>query len=173
MASTKRHLTKKLENLDWKLDEQKEISKLIATDVNEVKSNLNQIGFDIDLINQMVSGLEGKIELLEGKQDVTNAGLWYLCQFAGGAKDELNTKLFQDVGAKLTDTLKYEEKSLKGLQFLTESNEPNPTEKSTIYSQKINAGENPAKSVSTIKPRIHRSYPVGISWTRDILGPGL
>lgn len=28
-------------------------------------------------------------------QDVTNAGLWYLCQFAGGAKDELNTKLFQ------------------------------------------------------------------------------
>lgn len=173
LASTKRHLTKKLENLDWKLDEQKEISKLIATDVNEVKSNLNQIGFDIDLINQMVSGLEGKIELLEGKQDVTNAGLWYLCQFAGGAKDELNTKLFQDVGAKLTDTLKYEEKSLKGLQFLTESNEPNPTEKSTIYSQKINAGENPAKSVSTIKPRIHRSYPVGISWTRDILGPGL
>lgn len=28
-------------------------------------------------------------------QDMTNAGLWYLCQFAGGAKDEMNNKLFQ------------------------------------------------------------------------------
>ncbi|KAF7145628.1 hypothetical protein RHSIM_Rhsim04G0046400 [Rhododendron simsii] len=214
LASTKRHLTKKLENLDWKLDEQKEISKLITNDVgdivlvSEAKSNLNQIGYDIDIINQMLSGLEGKIELLESKQvgwllssgsvrtvmpsmysiwlmfgyffifystqDMTNAGLWYLCQFAGGAKDEMNTKLFQDVGAKLTDSsVKYEEQSLKGLQFLTEFNEPNAIEKSTINSQKIDASDIPAKSVSTTKTRIHRSYPVGISWTRGILGPGL
>lgn len=174
LASTKRHLTKKLENLDWKLDEQKEISKLITNDVSEAKSNLNQIGYDIDIINQMLSGLEGKIELLDSKQDMTNAGLWYLCQFAGGAKDEMNNKLFQDVGAKLTDSsMKYEEQSLKGLQFLTESNEPNAIEKSTINSQKIDVSDIPAKSVSTTKTRIHRSYPVGISWTRDILGPGL
>nr|GMD01553.1 hypothetical protein F511_15699 [Ipomoea batatas] len=33
LASTKRHLSKRLENLDWKLDEQKETSKLIANDV--------------------------------------------------------------------------------------------------------------------------------------------
>ncbi|KAI8558184.1 hypothetical protein RHMOL_Rhmol04G0070000 [Rhododendron molle] len=189
LASTKRHLTKKLENLDWKLDEQMEISKLVTNDVgdivygsdldtrglvSEAKSNLNQIGYDIDIINQMLSGLEGKIELLENKQDMTNAGLWYLCQFAGGAKDEMNSKLFQDVGAKLTDSsVKYEEQSLKGLQFLTESNEPNAIEKSTINSQKIDASDIPAKSVATTKTRIHRSYPVGISWTRDILGPGL
>ncbi|KAG5551649.1 hypothetical protein RHGRI_009916 [Rhododendron griersonianum] len=122
----------------------------------------------------MLSGLEGKIELLDSKQDMTNAGLWYLCQFAGGAKDEMNNKLFQDVGAKLTDSsMKYEEQSLKGLQFLTESNEPNAIEKSTINSQKIDVSDIPAKSVSTTKTRIHRSYPVGISWTRDILGPGL
>ncbi|XP_058210554.1 uncharacterized protein LOC131322961 [Rhododendron vialii] len=174
LALTKRHLTKKLENLDWKLDEQKEISKLITNDVSEAKSNLNQIGYDIDIINQMLFGLEGKIELLESKQDMTNAGLWYLCQFAEGAKDEMNTKLFQDVGAKLTDSsVKYEEQSLKGLQFLTESNKPNAIEKSTINLQKIDASDIPAKSVSTTKTRIHRSYPVGISWTRDILGPGL
>lgn len=61
----------------------------------------------------------------------------------------------------------------QGLQFLTESNEPNAIEKSTINSQKIDVSDIPAKSVSTTKTRIHRSYPVGISWTRDILGPGL
>ncbi|KAG5551651.1 hypothetical protein RHGRI_009916 [Rhododendron griersonianum] len=157
------------------------VSEALA--VSEAKSDLNQIGYDIDIINQMLSGLEGKIELLDSKQDMTNAGLWYLCQFAGGAKDEMNNKLFQvrfflligqDVGAKLTDSsMKYEEQSLKGLQFLTESNEPNAIEKSTINSQKIDVSDIPAKSVSTTKTRIHRSYPVGISWTRDILGPGL
>ncbi|KAG5551650.1 hypothetical protein RHGRI_009916 [Rhododendron griersonianum] len=164
---------------------------VICANVSEAKSDLNQIGYDIDIINQMLSGLEGKIELLDSKQysiwlmfgcffifystqDMTNAGLWYLCQFAGGAKDEMNNKLFQDVGAKLTDSsMKYEEQSLKGLQFLTESNEPNAIEKSTINSQKIDVSDIPAKSVSTTKTRIHRSYPVGISWTRDILGPGL
>ncbi|MFS7921889.1 hypothetical protein Hanom_Chr03g00242231 [Helianthus anomalus] len=57
LVSTKRHLSKRLENLDWKLDEQKEISKLIADDVNDVKSNLNQIGYDIDMIHQMMAGL--------------------------------------------------------------------------------------------------------------------
>ncbi|CAL5336359.1 unnamed protein product [Camellia sinensis] len=174
LASTKRHLTKRLENLDWKLDEQKETSKLIANDVSEVKSNLNQIGYDIEIINQMVSGLEGKIELLESKQDTTNSGLWYLCQLARGMKDGLSTKPFQDVGAKLTDhsTLTYGANSLKGLQFIAESKEPSAIEESTINTnKKIDASDSPAKRVSTIKTRIHRSYPVGMSLTRDILGP--
>jgi hypothetical protein len=95
LASTKRHLSKRLETLDWKMDEQKEISNFIANDVREVKSNLNQIGYDIDIIHQLVTGLEGKIELIESKQDVTNSGLWYLCQVADGINDGVNTKLFQ------------------------------------------------------------------------------
>ncbi|KAJ6403974.1 hypothetical protein OIU84_012214 [Salix udensis] len=33
LASTKRHLAKRLENLDWKIEEQIETSKLIASDV--------------------------------------------------------------------------------------------------------------------------------------------
>uniref|UniRef100_A0A5B7AUZ3 DUF1664 domain-containing protein n=1 Tax=Davidia involucrata TaxID=16924 RepID=A0A5B7AUZ3_DAVIN len=175
VTSTKRHLTKRLENLDWKLDEQKETSKLIANDVNEVKSDLSQIGYDIETIHQMVTGLEGKIELLESKQDMTNSGLWYLCHLAGGFKDGLNAKLFQDVGATLTDhsTITYEEKSLKGLQFIAGSNESSAIEKSMISTKKNDLADNPAKSVSTTKTRIHRSYPVGISLTRDILGSDL
>ncbi|KAB1213206.1 hypothetical protein CJ030_MR5G024792 [Morella rubra] len=38
-------------------------------EVNEVKSNLSQIGFDVASIHQMLSGLEGKVELLESKQE--------------------------------------------------------------------------------------------------------
>ncbi|XVF21069.1 hypothetical protein REPUB_Repub12eG0058600 [Reevesia pubescens] len=115
LNSTKRHLSRRLESLDWKVEEQKETSQLIANNVDEMKSNLSEIGFNVEMIHQMVAGLEGKIEVLESKQDVANSGLWYLCQFAEGVKDGVNTKLFQDAGAKLAidSTVKFEEKSVK------------------------------------------------------------
>lgn len=172
LASTKRHLAKRLETLDWKLDEQKEMSNLIASDVGEVKSNLNQIGFDIEIIHRMVSGLEGQIELLESKQDVTNSGLWYLCQAAGGIKDGVNARLFQDVGPKLIDhsSVAYEDKSPKGLLSIAETNDLVATEKTIIGGKKNNLHANPAKVVPAMKTRIHRSYPVSLSTTLDILG---
>lgn len=166
VVSTKRHLSKRLENLDWKLEEQKETSKLIANDVHEVKSDLSQIGFDVEMIQQMVSGLEGKLELLESKQDMTNSGLWYLCQAAaGGIKDGLNAKLFQDVGDRIPDhsAVTYEENSLKGLQFIADTNESSTIKKSGISSKETNPNDGSVKKMSTVKTRIHRAYPVGIS----------
>ena len=75
VQATKRHLTQRIECLDGKMDEQKEISKLIKNEVFEVREDISQIGFDIDAIQKMVSGLEGKIKSLEDKQDFANAGL--------------------------------------------------------------------------------------------------
>jgi len=43
-------------------------SFVLYVKVNDVKVDLSQIGFDIEAIQQMVAGLEGKIELLENKQ---------------------------------------------------------------------------------------------------------
>ncbi|CAI0383752.1 unnamed protein product [Linum tenue] len=68
LANTKKHLTKRLENLDWKMDEQMESSKQIASNVGEMNSNLSEIGFNVGTIHQMIAGLEGKLELLESKQ---------------------------------------------------------------------------------------------------------
>ncbi|XP_031262082.1 uncharacterized protein LOC116120269 isoform X2 [Pistacia vera] len=98
VASTKRNLSKRLESVDWKLEEQMETSKLITNDVNTMKSNLSEIGFDIEKIHQMVSEMEGKLQLLESKQDMSNSGLLYLCHYAGSLKDALNTKPFQTGG---------------------------------------------------------------------------
>ncbi|KAL4581389.1 hypothetical protein LXL04_017603 [Taraxacum kok-saghyz] len=168
LASTKRHLSKRLETLDWKIDEQKEISTLISNDVNDVRSNLNQIGFDIDMIHQMVAGLEGKIDLIEGKQDMTNSGLYYLCQVAGGIKDGINGKLFQDIEAKLGEQSKitFEDNSLKGLQFLTETDDSD-LKKSPILN-KTNSKVNKDHDIS--KSRFHRPYPVGLSLAKDMMG---
>ncbi|KAF9625495.1 hypothetical protein IFM89_023431 [Coptis chinensis] len=87
LAATKRHLTQRIENLDGKLDEQKEMSKLIKNEVTEVRGDLSQIGYDLDSLHRLVTGLDGKILSLEGKQDYANAGVYYLVNFVG-AKDE-------------------------------------------------------------------------------------
>ncbi|XP_056853000.1 uncharacterized protein LOC130502248 isoform X3 [Raphanus sativus] len=100
MQSTKKHLSKELSKLDWKVEEQTEISKMILSDVTDVKSSISQLGFDFQQINEMISGIEGKIDSLESKQDVTLSGLWHLCQIAG-VKDSPATKVIQDVGARL------------------------------------------------------------------------
>ncbi|PKI64193.1 hypothetical protein CRG98_015380 [Punica granatum] len=85
--------------------------------VNEVKSNLAQIGFDVETIHRMVSGMEGKIELLEAKQDVTNSGLWHLCQLAGGLQGGQDAIKFKDASGKVANHLRvtYKENPVKVL----------------------------------------------------------
>ena len=135
-----------------KIDMYFSYGNITCMQVDEMKSNLSQIGYDVESIHQMISGLvscdaasyflslvliegclcwllislksqqEGKLELLESKQvsfslltqwvpsnnlqwlrnfwihamqDTTNSGLWHLCQFAGGFKDGLGTKVYQ------------------------------------------------------------------------------
>ncbi|XP_076902368.1 uncharacterized protein LOC143557096 [Bidens hawaiensis] len=165
LASTKRHLSKRLENLDWKLDEQKEISNHIADDVNDVKSNLNQISYDIDMIHQMMAGLEGKLDLIEGKQDMTNSGLYYLMQVAGGIKDGINAKLFKDIEANIGEQSKitFEETSLKGLQFLTDASDSGLKEPVlTKVSTKVSKDQDKSKS------RFSRPYTMGLSFAKDM-----
>ncbi|KAF8043136.1 hypothetical protein BT93_A1473 [Corymbia citriodora subsp. variegata] len=171
LATTRRHLAKRLESLDWKLEEQIEISNLIADDVNDVKLNLSQIGLNVEVIHQMVSGLEDKIELIESKQDVTNSGLWHLCQLADGFQDAQNSRKIKDVSGTLANNLRlpYEETSAKGLQFISETNGLSNIENS-ITSAKMNDSDSLIKEkVPIATRRIHRSYPVGISLARGII----
>ncbi|KAI8004953.1 hypothetical protein LOK49_LG08G00575 [Camellia lanceoleosa] len=70
-----RQLTQRIENLDGKLDEQVEISKLIKNEVIDVRGDLSQIGFDLDALQRMVSSL-----------DLANLGVLYLCNFVDGRK---------------------------------------------------------------------------------------
>ncbi|XP_073021580.1 uncharacterized protein [Primulina eburnea] len=95
LAVAKRHLTQRIENLDGKLDEQVEISKLIRNEVNDVRGDVSQIGFDLDALQRMVSGLDGKLLSLEGKQDLANSGVMYLCSIVNGRKMKI-PDLLQD-----------------------------------------------------------------------------
>ncbi|KAL2501562.1 hypothetical protein Fot_35410 [Forsythia ovata] len=95
LAATKRHLTQRIENLDGKLDEQVEISKLIRSEVGDARGDISQIGFDLDELQRMVSGLDGKLLSLEGKQELANAGVMYLCSIVSGRKVKM-PEMLQD-----------------------------------------------------------------------------
>ncbi|GLJ31943.1 hypothetical protein SUGI_0642990 [Cryptomeria japonica] len=125
LAATKRHLTQRIENIDEKMDEQKELSKLIKNEVSDVRGDLSQIGFDIEEIQKMVCGLEKKIGMLDGKQDFANVGVAYLCRFVGGDKDGSMAKYLENMPAKASKMLPApvyaEDNSLKGLQYIADT----------------------------------------------------
>ncbi|KAL9264671.1 hypothetical protein AKJ16_DCAP16224 [Drosera capensis] len=160
LAATRRHLTKRLENLDWKVEELKECTKFIADDVDEASSTISQIEFDIGLMHQMVVGL-----------DKANSALWHLCHVAGGIRHGLSGRISQDARSKLGSQPKisYEEHSLKGLQFIVEPNESTMLQKPLISTKNYDIDKIPMKNVSTTKTRLHRSYPVGISIAPNII----
>ncbi|KAG8374587.1 hypothetical protein BUALT_Bualt10G0010900 [Buddleja alternifolia] len=95
LAATKKHLTQRIENLDGKLDDQLEMSKLIRNEVNDVRGDVSEIGFDLDELQRMVSGLDGKLLSLEGKQELANAGVMYLCSLVKGSKVKM-PEMLQD-----------------------------------------------------------------------------
>ncbi|PHU08688.1 hypothetical protein BC332_20548 [Capsicum chinense] len=129
LAATKRHLTQRIENVDGKLDEQMEMSKLIRNEacrstppllfswiVNDVHGDLSQIGFDLDQLNRMVSGLDGKLLSLEGKQDLANAGVMYLCSIVNGKRVKMPETLQEQLKIAGNST-----PALMGLKELADS----------------------------------------------------
>lgn len=86
LAAAKRHLTQRIENLDGKLDEQVEMSKLIRSEVTDVRGDLSQINYDLDELQRMVSGLDGKLLSMEAKQELANTGVLYLCSVVNGKR---------------------------------------------------------------------------------------
>ncbi|KAA8515880.1 hypothetical protein F0562_019059 [Nyssa sinensis] len=124
LAATKRHLTQRIEKLDGKLDEQVEISKLIRNEVTDVRADLSHIGYDLDALQRMVSGLDGKICSLEDKQDIANVGVLYLCNFVDGRKMKMPESLQEQLklSAKFRGYVTSSETpSLKGLKEIADS----------------------------------------------------
>lgn len=122
LAAAKRHLTQRIENLDGKLDEQKVISKEIRSEVADVRGKVSNIGIDLSSLQDLVSGLDGKINAIEYKQKFTCDGVMYLCQFVqengGGAPN-----FMKDV-PKLTGKPRYTGSTdtvLKGIALAIES----------------------------------------------------
>uniref|UniRef100_A0A7C9DAF3 DUF1664 domain-containing protein n=3 Tax=Opuntia streptacantha TaxID=393608 RepID=A0A7C9DAF3_OPUST len=84
LAKTKRHLTQRIEGLDGKMDEQREMSKLIMNEVHEARGDLSKVSTELYSLRRTVYSLEDKMATFEDKQNLTLMGVDYLCQFADG-----------------------------------------------------------------------------------------
>ncbi|KAH7686539.1 hypothetical protein IHE45_04G112200 [Dioscorea alata] len=122
LAATKKHLTQRIQHLDDKLDEQKEMSVEIKNEVTDARNKLENIGFELNSLQQLVWGLNGKVDAMEDKQDFTCAGVAYICNFIGerGAKlPDYLQDLPKPSGKRLY--INHGEGILKGLQHIAES----------------------------------------------------
>ncbi|KAJ3694120.1 hypothetical protein LUZ60_009600 [Juncus effusus] len=122
LAAAKRHLTQRIERLDDKLDEQKEISGIIKKEVTDAHLKIVNIGTEINSIKQLVWGLDDKMNSMEDKQNFSCAGVMYLCQFIEGKGSKM-PEFLQDA-SKLSGKRFVgcgETRSLKGLQHLVDA----------------------------------------------------
>ncbi|KAI3985783.1 hypothetical protein MKX01_026569 [Papaver californicum] len=149
LAKTKKHLTQRLENLDVKLDDQAEMSKSIRNEVSETRGELSNIHHDLSKLETVVWNLDGKINSLESKQELTCMGVQYLCNFVDG-KDQGNIKRFVKTLPKPTKCAfpGLEAPNMMGLKQLTDG-----LSGGIVASGNINATQNdmPAKH-----PRLDR-----------------
>uniref|UniRef100_A0A0D3EKF9 DUF1664 domain-containing protein n=1 Tax=Oryza barthii TaxID=65489 RepID=A0A0D3EKF9_9ORYZ len=81
LAAAKRHLTQRIQHLDDKLDQQKQISGQIKEEVTGARLKLQDIGSEMQKIKQVAHGLGGKLDSIEAKQNYSLAGVMYLVEF--------------------------------------------------------------------------------------------
>ncbi|GAB4839960.1 hypothetical protein Ancab_020670 [Ancistrocladus abbreviatus] len=96
LARTKKHLTQRMENLDGKVDDVKEMSKLIKNEVGDVRADFSRIGCELFDLKNTVYQLDGRINIMEDKQNLTLSGVDYLCQFVDGKRVPDYQKFLQE-----------------------------------------------------------------------------
>ncbi|WOL17181.1 hypothetical protein Cni_G25970 [Canna indica] len=136
LAQAKKHLTQRIENLDGKLDEQKEIAGEIRKQVTYVRGKVDDVGIELTTLQQLVCGLDQKMSAIEDKQNFACAGVMYLCQFVEGKGGKMPDLLVDGPknGGRRGFLGAGEARSLKGLQHIAEAIESGNYDKSKTES---------------------------------------
>ncbi|KAG5385532.1 hypothetical protein IGI04_037002 [Brassica rapa subsp. trilocularis] len=89
LAAAKRHLTQKIQSMDDKVEKQIDLSKGVKNEVTLAREDINSLELDLASLNNLISGLDGKLDTLEYKQDVTNVCMLHLYNYFGGKSTKL------------------------------------------------------------------------------------
>ncbi|XP_048596872.1 uncharacterized protein LOC125578384 [Brassica napus] len=89
LAAAKRHLTQKIQSMDDKVEKQIDLSKGVKNQVTLAREDINSLELDLASLNNLISGLDGKLDTLEYKQDVTNVCMLHLYNYFGGKSTKL------------------------------------------------------------------------------------
>lgn len=96
LSKAKKHLTQRIERVDAKVDDMKDMTKLIQNDVSDVRGDLSRIGSELYELKYTVSLLDGRITSMDDKMNLTLDGVDYLCRFVDGRKVQSYNHFLQD-----------------------------------------------------------------------------
>ncbi|XP_074302358.1 uncharacterized protein LOC141633915 [Silene latifolia] len=122
LEKAKKHLLQKVQNLDGKIDEQRELSKMIMTEVCGARGELIMVNDELHYLTETVGKLEDKMIEFDKKQTLTLMGVDYLVQFAEGKFTKIPslTQEFRSAGTSRDLLPSTENLGLQGLMSITE-----------------------------------------------------
>ncbi|XVF02793.1 hypothetical protein REPUB_Repub04eG0204800 [Reevesia pubescens] len=82
ISATRRHLSSRIEGVDNCLDEIVDITATTQDEVSLLQDKSKMLNGNVQSVRYVVQTLESKINRIEGKQDVTNDGVNWLCDYA-------------------------------------------------------------------------------------------
>ncbi|KAK1279995.1 hypothetical protein QJS04_geneDACA004922 [Acorus gramineus] len=128
LSSVRNHLTQQIQNLDDKVEEQKEISKEIRNELSITNSEIVQVECKLGDLQKLLYGLQGEIRDQKRLQGFACTGVQFLCESVGAQTGRMPDSL-QDM-SKTPNKCGYflEDKSLKGLLRLTDMMESGITD---------------------------------------------
>ncbi|VVA94723.1 unnamed protein product [Arabis nemorensis] len=154
LAAAKRHLTQKIQNVDDKVEMQNELSKEIINQVTLTREDISSLEMNLESLQNFIAQLDGKLDTLQYKQDVTNVFMVNLYNFFGGKSTKLPEmeQLQLPVNQKARNLLPdVESKGLKNFaEVLFESNDTEGTTTGKqIFMRKVNDKSRPVLSRAT------------------------
>ncbi|XP_042434424.1 uncharacterized protein LOC122020526 [Zingiber officinale] len=95
IGAAKRHLTSKINQVDKKLQECKELTVATKDEVVELHKDLNLAHTDLEAFQRAVQDLDTKLERIEGTQEKTSTGVYNLCRVVKRLEEERNKRLLE------------------------------------------------------------------------------
>ncbi|KAB2088340.1 hypothetical protein ERO13_A04G141200v2 [Gossypium hirsutum] len=82
ISATKRQLSSRIEGVDNRLHEIADITATTHEEVTLLQDQSKKLNTNVQSVRYVVQTLESKIKRIEGKQDMTNEGVNWLCDYA-------------------------------------------------------------------------------------------
>ncbi|KFK37042.1 hypothetical protein AALP_AA4G205100 [Arabis alpina] len=89
LAGVKRHLMQKIQSVDDKVEMQNELTKETNYQVTLVREDMNSIEMQMESLKNFIAELDGQIDMVQDKQDVTNVYMLNLYNYFGGKTTKL------------------------------------------------------------------------------------
>ncbi|XP_074576698.1 uncharacterized protein LOC141833213 [Curcuma longa] len=95
IAVATRHFTSKINQVDKNLQECKELTVATKYEVVELDKDLNLFHTDLETFQRAVQDLDTKLERIEGTEEKTSRGVYYLCKVVKRLEEERNKRILE------------------------------------------------------------------------------